>query len=152
MADAILSAAAGRIAGLIEAQARYHVNLVRGVEKEVRSLAKELMTIKNVLDDAENRRFKDTNINYWLSRLEQASYEMEDVLDEWGYDLLKLEKGENQCDDNVFDSLEQKVCFFIPSFLCFKKVVVRHKIANKILNVKAQVDEILREREIDMVL
>ncbi|KAL8512772.1 hypothetical protein ACS0TY_019051 [Phlomoides rotata] len=108
MVDAILSAAADRIIGLTEKQARYHVNLVRGAEKEVLSLSKELRTIRNVLDDAENRRFQDKNINYWLSRLEQTSYEMEDVLDEWDYALLELQMEEHQSDDDAVAPIKQK--------------------------------------------
>ncbi|KAL8509949.1 hypothetical protein ACS0TY_016969 [Phlomoides rotata] len=151
MADVILSAVAERIVSLIEEQARYHVNLVRGAEKEVDNLAKELKTIGDVLDDAENRRFHDKRINRWLSRLEHTSYEMEDVLDEWDYALLKLKMQEHQSADAVAPS-KQKVCSFIPSSstswcLCFKKVVVRHKLAKKILNVKAQLDEILEEKD-----
>ncbi|KAL8490631.1 hypothetical protein ACS0TY_022577 [Phlomoides rotata] len=148
MADALLSVAAERIFALIEEQAVYHVNLVRGAEKEVRKLGKELNTIRNVLEDAENRRFQDKSINTWLWKLRQTSYEMEDILDEWKYALLKLHNGERSPDDDDDAAPpKQKVCSFIPSSscLCFKKVVARHEIAQKILNVKARLDEILEE-------
>ncbi|KAL8458545.1 hypothetical protein ACS0TY_036173 [Phlomoides rotata] len=85
----------GSYIAIIQEQARYHVNLIRGTGEEVRSLVNELNTIRNVLDDAENRRFKDININSWLSRLEQTSYQMEDVLDKWNYALVKLKMEEN---------------------------------------------------------
>ncbi|KAL8557715.1 hypothetical protein ACS0TY_004986 [Phlomoides rotata] len=101
MADAMLSAAAARLIALIAEQARYHVNLVRGAEKEVRSLAEKLESIRIVLDDAENRRFKDKKINYWMSRLEATAYEMEDILDEWDYAILKLHMDEHDSDDVV---------------------------------------------------
>ncbi|KAL8486220.1 hypothetical protein ACS0TY_023066 [Phlomoides rotata] len=148
MAEAVLSAAAERIFALIEEQAVYQVNLVRGAEKEVRKLGQELNTIRNVLEDAENRRFQDKSINTWLWKLRHTSYEMEDILDDWKYALLKLHNGEHSpVDDAVLPNLLQKVCSFIPSSscLCFKKVVARHEIAKKILNVKAQLDEILKE-------
>ncbi|KAL8490639.1 hypothetical protein ACS0TY_022585 [Phlomoides rotata] len=137
MAEAVLSAAAERIFALIEEQAVYHVNLVRGAEEEVHKLGQELNTIRNVLEDAENRRFQDKSINTWLWKLRHTSYEMEDILDEWEYALLKLHKAPPK----------QKVCSFIPSSscLCFNKVVARHEIANKILNVKARLDDILEE-------
>ncbi|KAL8486224.1 hypothetical protein ACS0TY_023070 [Phlomoides rotata] len=140
MADAVLLAAAERIFALIEEQAVYHVNLVRGAEEEVRKLGQELNTIRNVLEDAENRRLQDKSINTWLWKLRHTSYEMEDILDEWEYALLKLHKAPPK----------QKVCSFIPSSscLCFNKVVARHEIAKKILNVKAQLDEILEEAKI----
>ncbi|KAL8469342.1 hypothetical protein ACS0TY_032246 [Phlomoides rotata] len=96
MADAILSAAAERLIALLEEQALHQINLVRGAEEKLRSLAVDLQTIRIVLDDAENRRFKDKKINYWLSRLEQAAYEMEDILDEWDYALLKSQVEEHR--------------------------------------------------------
>ncbi|KAL8544560.1 hypothetical protein ACS0TY_004946 [Phlomoides rotata] len=148
MADAMLSAAAERLIALIEEQARYHVNLVRGAKKEVRSLAEKLESIRIALDDAENRRFKDKKINYWMSRLEATSYEMEDILDEWGYAILKLHMDEHDSEDDVVArAAKQKVCSFIPSSLCFKKIFVRHRIAKKILNVKDQYDVILKDKE-----
>ncbi|KAL8557670.1 hypothetical protein ACS0TY_004948 [Phlomoides rotata] len=140
MADAMLSVAAERLIALIDEQARYHVNLVKGAKKEVLRLAEKLKSIRNVLVDAENRRFKDKNINYWMSRLEATAYQMEDILDEWDYAILKLHMDEPRAP-------KQKVCSFIPSSLCFKKTVVRHHIAKKILNVKDQLDEILKEKE-----
>ncbi|KAL8490688.1 hypothetical protein ACS0TY_022621 [Phlomoides rotata] len=148
MADAVLSAAADQIFTLLKEQAVYHVNLVRGAEKEVRKLGKELNTIRNVLEDAENRRFQDKSINTWLWKLRQTSYEMEDILDEWKYALLKLHNGERSPEDDAAPP-KQKVCSFIPSSscLCFNKVVARHEIAKKILNVKAQLDEILEEKK-----
>ncbi|KAL8490632.1 hypothetical protein ACS0TY_022578 [Phlomoides rotata] len=146
MADALLSVAAERIFSLMEEQAVYHVNLVRGAEKEVRKRGQDLNTIRNVLEDAENQRFQDKSINTWLWKLRQTSYETEDILDEWKYALLKLLNGERAPDDDDAPP-KQKVCSFIPSSscLCFKKVVARHEIAKKILNVKAQLDEILEE-------
>ncbi|KAL8490692.1 hypothetical protein ACS0TY_022623 [Phlomoides rotata] len=148
MADAVLSAAADQIFALLKEQTVYHVNLVRGAEKEVRKLGQELNTIRNVLEDAENRRFQDKSINTWLWKLRQTSYEMEDILDEWKYALLKLHNGEHSpVDDDDAAPPKQKVCSFIPSSscLCFKKVVARHEITKKILNVKARLDEILEE-------
>ncbi|KAL8486210.1 hypothetical protein ACS0TY_023056 [Phlomoides rotata] len=140
MAEAVLSAAVERIFALLEEQAVYHVNLVRGAEEEVRKLGQELNTIRNVLEDAENRRFQDKSINTWLWKLRHTSYGMEDILDEWEYALLKLHNAPPK----------EKVCSFIlsSSCLCFKKVVARHKISKKILNVKARLDEILKEAKI----
>ncbi|KAL8491232.1 hypothetical protein ACS0TY_023037 [Phlomoides rotata] len=126
MVDTVLSAAADQIFTLIKEQAVYHVNLVRSAEKEVRKLGQELNTIRNVLEDAENRRFQDKSINTWLWKLRQTSYEMEDILDDWKYALLKLHNGERSPDDDD-DAAPPK--------------------QKKILNVKAQLDEILKEKK-----
>ncbi|KAL8512371.1 hypothetical protein ACS0TY_018743 [Phlomoides rotata] len=83
MADAVISAVVERVAGIIEEQIRNEVSLVRGVEKKVLTLSNELKRIRNVLDDAEKRGYKENNVKDWLKRLEVVSYEMDDVLDEW---------------------------------------------------------------------
>ncbi|KAL1538517.1 putative disease resistance protein RGA4 [Salvia divinorum] len=139
MADAMISGVVDRIAALIEEQIRYEVNLVRGVEKELPELSDKLETIRNVLDDAEKRGVNDRNIKRWLKKLEATAYEMDDILDEWNYSLLK----------HKMEALKKKVCCsFIPSScLCFKKVSVRRETAKKIENVKVKVDQILKEKD-----
>ncbi|XP_057793091.1 uncharacterized protein LOC131009694 [Salvia miltiorrhiza] len=137
MADAIISVVVERVAAIIEDQIRYEVNLVRGVEKELLDLSDKLETIKNVLDDAEKRGVTDQSVKNWLKRLKDTAYEMDDLLDEWNYALLKHKMA------------KQKVCCsFIPSScLCFNKVVVRHDTARKIKGVKAILDQILKEKD-----
>ncbi|KAL8497170.1 hypothetical protein ACS0TY_020744 [Phlomoides rotata] len=90
MAEVIVSIVADLLIDIIKDQILYEIHLVRGVDKEVLNLSSELKSLKNVLDDAENRRFQEKNINHWLSKLEGTSYEMEGILDEWNYALLKL--------------------------------------------------------------
>ncbi|KAL0299904.1 UNVERIFIED_CONTAM: hypothetical protein Scaly_3066000 [Sesamum calycinum] len=58
MADAIVSIALQRLADVIQKQIQEEVNLVRGVKKEVLYLSSELDAIRNVLEDAERRRYK----------------------------------------------------------------------------------------------
>ncbi|KAL8501982.1 hypothetical protein ACS0TY_021205 [Phlomoides rotata] len=90
MAEVIVSIVADLLIDIIKDQIQNEIHLVRGVDKEVLNLSSELKSLKNVLDDAENRRFQEKNINHWLSKLEGTSYEMEGTLDEWNYALLKL--------------------------------------------------------------
>ena len=59
------------------------MKLVVGVEKEVKSLTSHLQAIQAVSDDAEEKQVKDKAIRLWLGRLKSASYDIEDVLDEW---------------------------------------------------------------------
>ncbi|XP_047964217.1 putative disease resistance protein RGA3 [Salvia hispanica] len=140
MADAVISVVVERVAAIIEDNIRYEVNLVRGVEKELQHLSDKLRTIRNVLDDAEKRGVKDQSVKSWLKKLENTAYEMDDILDEWDYYLLK---------HKMKASVEQKVCCsFIPSSsLCFKKVSVRRDTGQKIENVKVRLDQILKEKD-----
>ncbi|GFQ04518.1 putative disease resistance protein rga3 [Phtheirospermum japonicum] len=138
MADAIVSVVVERIAATIEEQIRKEVNLVRGVDKEILNLSKELKTIRNVLDDADRKGPKEKSVKDWLKRLEDASYEMDDVLDEWNIALLK------------FQSQQPKVCCsFIPisPCSCFVKFAVRNDISKKIRETKGQLDLVLAEKD-----
>ncbi|KAL7100038.1 hypothetical protein ACP275_09G123700 [Erythranthe tilingii] len=152
MAEAIVSIVVERLAGFIAEQIQNEVNLVRGVDKELKSLSRDLNTVRNVLDDAEKKGCKDKIVKDWLKRLEDASYEMDDVLDEWNYSILKFQIEQSFHHDvaAAADAVVHKktVWSFIPSScVCFKKVVIRHDIALKIKEVKARLDLILREKD-----
>ncbi|XP_057772162.1 putative disease resistance protein RGA3 [Salvia miltiorrhiza] len=142
MADAVISVVVERVAAIIEDQIRYEVNLVRGVEKEVLDLSDKLNTIKNVLDDAEKRGVKESSVKNWLKKFEDTTYEMDDILDEWNYALLEHKIAEAA-------SPKQKVsCSFVPSScLSFNKVSFRRHTSKKIHNVKAKLDQILKEKD-----
>ncbi|KAL1538229.1 putative disease resistance protein RGA1 [Salvia divinorum] len=145
MTDAIVSQVVESVAAILKDKIRYEFNLVRGVDEELLDLSDKLKTIKNVLDDAENRGVKESGVKGWLKKLENTAYEMGDILDEWNYALLKRETEPSA-------KSEQKIgCSFIPSpCLCFKKVSigVRRNTGKKIENVKAKLDQIFQEKDV----
>ncbi|XP_047964216.1 disease resistance protein RGA2-like [Salvia hispanica] len=144
MADAVISVVVERFAAIIEDQIRYEINLVRGVEKELLNLSDKLKTIRNVLDDAERRGVSEQSVKSWLKKLEATAYEMDDLLDEWNYTLLK-HKMEASAEP---EPKKMVCCSFIPSScLSFKKVTIRRDIAKKIENLKATLDQILKEKD-----
>ncbi|KAG8380077.1 hypothetical protein BUALT_Bualt07G0156100 [Buddleja alternifolia] len=97
----------------------------------------------NVLDDAERRGYKEKIVQHWLNKLEETSYDIADVLDEWNYEKLKLQI---EGPDNVVVP-KPKVCPFIPSCLCFEKVTFRRDIAKKIKGLKERMDMIVKEKD-----
>ncbi|EYU21424.1 hypothetical protein MIMGU_mgv1a0189591mg, partial [Erythranthe guttata] len=149
MADAIVSVVLERIAALVEEKIRDEVNLVRGVKKEVLKLSVDLNTVRNVLEDAEKKGYKEKSIKDWLTWLENTTYEMDDVLDEWNYSILKFQIEQSSSDHaDVVPPNKCTVRFCIPcSCLCFKKVSVRRGIALKIKQVKERLDLILAEKD-----
>ncbi|EYU21494.1 hypothetical protein MIMGU_mgv1a023250mg [Erythranthe guttata] len=138
----------GRVAGLGVGPGLNQVNLVIGVEKEIQILSDELKRVINVLDDAEKKGCKDKLVRDWLTRLENTTYEMDDVLDEWNAAIRERET-EQHSFDNVLLLWLYKVRSFIPSscLLCFEKVVVRRNIALKVKEVVARLDLILAEKD-----
>ncbi|KAL7082580.1 hypothetical protein ACP275_14G108300 [Erythranthe tilingii] len=147
MVEAIVSVVVERLAATLEEQIRNEVNLVRGVENEIRSLSEDLKKVRNVLEDAEKKGYKDKSVKDWLTRLENTTYEMDDVLDEWNYSIRKFGI-EKLSDADVYVPPKKKVwSSFVPSpCLCFKKVLTRHAIALKIEEVKTRLDLILAEQ------
>ncbi|KAH6795147.1 hypothetical protein C2S52_005624 [Perilla frutescens var. hirtella] len=136
MADAAVELLLSTLKDLIQSE----IQLVRGFDKELEDLSEKLNTIRNVLDDAERRRFTEKTVKDWLWRLEQTSHQMEDVLEEWNYAILE-HKIESESPNN------QTVCSFIPSScFCFKKLAVRHDIASKVRDLKSKLDKILNEK------
>ncbi|GFP95105.1 putative disease resistance protein rga4 [Phtheirospermum japonicum] len=155
MADAIVSYVAEQIVAILKEQISKEVNLVRGVDQKVLELSEELRTVRNVLEDAEKKRFKEKSVRDWLVRLEDASYEMEDVLDEWYTALLKLQTQQqsnvapnNKSVRDWLVSLIQQQSNGTPSFissLSFQKVVVRRQTAKKIENTNIKLEEVIRQ-------
>ncbi|KAG8367038.1 hypothetical protein BUALT_Bualt16G0030900 [Buddleja alternifolia] len=144
MADAIVSIVLERLAEAIQTQIQNEVDLVRGVKKELIYLSSELNTIRNVLDDAEKRGYKEKTVHHWLNKLENASYDIDDVVDAWNFSNLKLQI---EGSDN-FVVPKRKVCSCIPcSCLCFNKVTTRYDIAKKIKGQKGRLDMIVKEKD-----
>ncbi|KAL1538200.1 putative disease resistance protein RGA1 [Salvia divinorum] len=141
MTDAVVSQVVERVAAIIEDRIRYEVNLVRGVDEELLDLSDKLKTIKNVLDDAESRGVKEKSVKGWLKKLENTAYEMDDILDEWNYELLKRE---------TEASAKSKQKIGCSPCLCFKKVSigVRRDTGKKIESVKAKLDQIFQEKDV----
>ncbi|XP_020414925.1 putative disease resistance protein RGA3 [Prunus persica] len=89
MAEALISALLEQLGSIIRKQVEQEVRLVVGVEKEVAKLSHNFKAIQVVLEDAEERQVKELNVKYWLERLKDVSYEMDDVLDLWSTEILK---------------------------------------------------------------
>ncbi|KAK4427316.1 putative disease resistance protein RGA3 [Sesamum alatum] len=143
MAEALVSIALQRLADVIQKQIQEEVNLVRGVKKEVQYLSSELGTIRNVLEDAERRRYKEKSIQDWLKKLEDISCDADDVLDEWNFAVLKLQVEGSE----DFRLPRMKVCPFTScSCLSFEKVATRRDIAKKIKGLKERLDIIVKEK------
>ncbi|GKV48802.1 hypothetical protein SLEP1_g55594 [Rubroshorea leprosula] len=60
-----------------------------GLEKELRELTQTLTMIQGLLQDAEGRQESNPAIWNWLQQLRDVAYDAMDVLDEYGYEVLK---------------------------------------------------------------
>ncbi|XP_042021066.1 putative disease resistance protein RGA4 [Salvia splendens] len=92
MTAAVTSHLVERVLTFIEDKIWYEVNLVTNVKDDLLDLSKKLEKIREVLEDAEKRAVKEKRVKSWLKELEATAYEMDIILDEWIYDLLKHEE------------------------------------------------------------
>ncbi|PIA46837.1 hypothetical protein AQUCO_01500404v1 [Aquilegia coerulea] len=113
--------------------------LLYGLEKEIKKLSDTLLTIRNVLEDAEEQQLTNKTITTWLIKLKDAAYEADDIVDEWATGAIRLASEiRTTCTNQVCDSLLS--CFR------FEQVQVRHKIAKSINELRQRFDEIASER------
>ncbi|KAL9463498.1 hypothetical protein AB3S75_001329 [Citrus x aurantiifolia] len=141
MVDAIVSAVLEQLISAAVGEAEEQVRLVVGVEQDVEKLKRNFRAIQAVLVDAEQKQVKEETVRLWLDQLKDASYDMEDVLDEWITARLKLQI------EGAPHQRKKKVCSFIPAS-CFgvQQVFVRRDIDLKIKAINERLDEIAEQK------
>ncbi|XP_027156872.1 putative disease resistance protein RGA3 [Coffea eugenioides] len=148
MAELFVPKIIDQLSDVLVKQFGERVNLVMGVEKEVAYIKTKLETIQNVLHDAERRRLKDRGVGIWLEKLEDITFEMDDVLDEWNFKIHRAKNEGTQQNARLQATLWSKVRSFIPSLCsCLKQVPVRSDIALKIKGINEKLDLTLKEAD-----
>ncbi|XP_004309002.1 PREDICTED: putative disease resistance protein RGA3 [Fragaria vesca subsp. vesca] len=148
MAGVLVDVLIERLATLALDKVERELKLVVGVKQEIKKLTKKLVAIRAVLEDAEQRQVMEASVKLWLDELNDVSFDMDDVLDEWITRVEKhlLEKQEAQGADVVM-ATKKTVCFPFPSS-CFRfgqvdyKLFLRHEVAKKIEELNERLDEI----------
>ncbi|XP_039129096.1 putative disease resistance protein RGA1 [Dioscorea cayenensis subsp. rotundata] len=105
-----------------------------GVAKEFRRLQSTLLTIQDVLEDAEARQVNEKALEGWLRKLKDVAFDMDDVLDEFTVELADAEKRKKK-------GMKGKVYN-----LFFSQV--RYKMADKMKEIMERFDEIAKESSI----
>ncbi|XP_044495810.1 putative disease resistance protein RGA3 [Mangifera indica] len=145
MVDAIVNLALEQLLQITAKKIKEEVRLVGNVENEVKKLRRNLKAIQAVLLDAEEKQVKDEAVRQWLDQLKDTSYDMEDVLDEWNTEIMRL-----QVEGDLEDAPNPK--HKVPSFFpcsCFgiKQVVLRRDIAQKIKELNGNLEIINKEKD-----
>ncbi|TXG46308.1 hypothetical protein EZV62_028188 [Acer yangbiense] len=146
-AEAIVSTVLEQLTSIIGKEVVQEVRLVVDVRKEIEKLTSNFRAIKAVLVDAEKRQVEtgeETPVGLWLDKLKDASYDMDDVLDEWNTAILKsqIEGVENaQTPKKNVRFLFSSPCF------CFRKIALRHDIGVKIKEINENLDSIAVEKD-----
>ena len=152
MAEGLVTDLIKQLVSVAAREAEQEIRLVVGVDEEIKKLEGNLRTVKAVLKDAEKKQVTEEAVQLWLDKLNNACYEMEDVVDEWSTAMIKLAiQKQNEYADNNHIVPKKKVCSFIPSSsCCFRqanKVFLRHDIAHKIKELNGRLDDIAKEKD-----
>ncbi|KAK4410526.1 putative disease resistance RPP13-like protein 1 [Sesamum angolense] len=134
-----------RLAPFVEKE----VNLVLNSKQDIQSLYSNLKQIQEVLQDAERRGVTDISVKTWLEKLQEWSYEVDDMLDEWETKILQQQIQKLEENDEVnHATLGEKVCHLVQSFYTrFQHVVDRRSTALETKELNERLDLILEEKE-----
>ncbi|KAH7677534.1 P-loop containing nucleoside triphosphate hydrolase protein [Dioscorea alata] len=131
MAEVVLSALIKLVCEKVASKVLKELGALAGVEKEFKRLENTLLTIQDVLEDAEARQVKEKALKRWLRKLKDVAFDMDDVLDEFmaKAEKLKMEKDMKAKLGNLVSA---------PKF--------RYKMADKMKEIMKRFDEISEER------
>ena len=130
MAEVVVSVVAKGIIAKVVSLASEHISSAWGFKEELEKLRVSLTKIQAVLHDAEKRQVSHEPVRIWLLELKDVAYRADNVLDEFGYEILR-QKVETQN--------KKKVRSF---FSLSNPVVFPFKMANKIKNINQSLDRI----------
>ncbi|XP_031250358.1 putative disease resistance protein RGA3 [Pistacia vera] len=148
MAEAVVSVSLELLDSILLPTAGFigeQVRLVGDVDEEVDKLKNNLQAIQAVLLDANQKQMNNRAVRVWLNRLKDACYDVEDVLDEWNTEIMKL-KIEGGYVHNAFAPKKKVCCLFPSPCFGFKEVVLRHNIAVRITEINKKLDAIAKEK------
>ena len=128
---------ATKLLGELVSPAFQEACLVWGVESDLRRLENTISNVKAVLLDAEDQQVHNQELTVWLGQLKEVFYDARDVLDDFECEALRKQVVEMQ------GSTARKVCRFFSSS---NPLVFRTKMAHKVKEIRARLDEVAADR------
>ncbi|XP_058106843.1 putative disease resistance protein RGA3 [Magnolia sinica] len=114
MADALVLSVVRSLNTIIQPE----LGLVFSARQELQKLSSAFTAIQAVLRDADRRQVKEEALSNWLEKLKDIGYDVDDLLDEWRAEALRLE-----IDGTGIPTCGKKVCNFFLRRFCFNEHV-----------------------------
>ncbi|KAL6985651.1 hypothetical protein U1Q18_019026 [Sarracenia purpurea var. burkii] len=114
--------------------------LLWGVDKEMKRLSSTLSVIQSVIEDAEEKQFRDKAVRDWLQKLKYAAFELDDILDDCSTETLKWEYKHHGS-----GSLKKVRTSFLTCYPV-QNVLFRHKIGTRMKEIIENLSAIADER------
>ena len=136
MADAIVSSLVSPILENLSLQALKEAGLAWGLDTELENLESTFAIVQAVLQDAEEKQWKNKALEIWLRRLKDAAYDVDDVLDDFAIEARR---------HRLQKDLKNRLRSFFS--LDHNPLIFRLKMAHKLKNVREKLDVIANENK-----
>ncbi|KAK9034952.1 hypothetical protein V6N11_077004 [Hibiscus sabdariffa] len=90
MADVLVSSLVKTIFGTLNSLALREYEIASNLETELQNLESTLTTIQAVLQDAEQKQWKNEAVKNWLRKLKDVAYDADDILDEFAAKAFEM--------------------------------------------------------------
>ena len=139
--EALLSAALGSLFDKLGSYDFIKFASEENVDTELKKWEKELQSIWQELNDAEEKQITEDSVKSWLFDLRVLAYDMEDILDEFAYELMRRKPMGAEA-EQASTSKKRK---FIPNFSTSfnpAHVVFSVKMGSKIREITSRLQDI----------
>nr|ALO70069.1 NBS-LRR-like resistance protein [Oryza sativa] len=96
--------------------------------------------IRCFISDVERRGMEDSSIHNWISRLKDAMYDADDIIDLASFEGSKL------LNDHSCSPRKTIACSGLSLLSCFSNIRVHHEIGNKIRSLNRKLEEIAKDK------
>nr|ARA91517.1 CNL-II [Cucumis melo] len=139
MAESILFTLAANIATKLGSFPLQELGLLwTGFHEELDKLKDTLSAIQAVLLDAEQKQYNSYAVKEWVSRLKDAFYDIDDLMDEFSYESFKRQV----MTKHRSNTTKQVRIFFSES----NQIVFRLKMGHKIKRIREKLDTIAKDK------
>ncbi|KAK9020166.1 hypothetical protein V6N11_054657 [Hibiscus sabdariffa] len=133
MDEALLGAIVEKVMSKLISIASEQIVLALGFKESLKRLGESLEMIKAFLQDAEERKTNNNSVKLWLETLKDIAYKVDDVFDEFAYEILWRKVFRNQ--------IERKL---LKVFSSSNSTVFRFKMVNKVKGILESLDDLNR--------
>uniref|UniRef100_A0A0E0RBY9 NB-ARC domain-containing protein n=1 Tax=Oryza rufipogon TaxID=4529 RepID=A0A0E0RBY9_ORYRU len=134
--DSLIGSCAKKLQEIITEEAI----LILGVKEDLRELQEKMEQIRCFISDVERRGMEDSSIHNWISRLKDAMYDADDIIDLASFEGSKLLNG-HSCSPR-----KTIACSGLSLLSCFSNIRVHHEIGNKIRSLNRKLEEIAKDK------
>ncbi|XP_058108890.1 disease resistance protein RGA2-like [Magnolia sinica] len=148
MADWIVSIVVEKLNTIVQDEVAW----LLGVNDKFEEVSRMVTSIQGFLEDAESRRLKDKAVEIWVERVKDVAYDVDDVI-EWTMEALisqaqvmEAQRSQEPVEVDGSSFSKKTVSSFFSPVTSFNHFVLRHRIKNKIEEVRGRLRDIAKEK------